>query len=316
MKITNEIKIGIIVTVTLIAFIWLFSFLKGKNFLNRSVYYYSIYDNVGGLTESSPVEVNGYKVGVVQSINFIDQTSGKLLVTFSVNRGFKIPKNTVAEIKPVSIIAGMKVQFIYGEGSGFYSYGDTLPGKLNESILTTIEDDAPVLIDKVLSLITTLDSAIHAVDKLIDDDFTHDMEQIADNLNSTSTSLHNIIASKEDKLKRTIDDLSEFSNMLSENNENLNRTIANLRTISDSLSAGDLYGTISNLKSTLEGTTALIENVNSGQGNMGQIFTDRLLYDNINNTIQSLNILLRDLNDHPKRYVHFSVFGKKDKNKK
>ena len=85
---------------------------------------------IGGLAESSPVEINGYKVGVVQSIDFIDAESGRLLVVFSVNKDFKLPKNTVAEIVPVSLLGGMKVQFVYGNGPGTYSEGDTIPAGL------------------------------------------------------------------------------------------------------------------------------------------------------------------------------------------
>ena len=130
-KISNEVKVGFTVLVTIVLFIFLFNFLKGKDLFNRTAYYYAIYDKIGGLAESSPVEVNGYKVGVVQSIDFIDAVSGRLLVAFSVDRNFKLPKNTVAEVLPLSLIAGMKVQFVYGEGPGFYSDGDTIPGRLD-----------------------------------------------------------------------------------------------------------------------------------------------------------------------------------------
>ena len=122
-KISNEVKVGATAILTIAVFIWGYSFLKGKDFFANSAYYYSIYDKVGGLAESSPVEVNGFKVGVVQSIDFLDAESGKLLVSFSVSKNFKLPVNTVAEIVPVSILGGMKVQFAYGDGPGTYTDG-------------------------------------------------------------------------------------------------------------------------------------------------------------------------------------------------
>src|SRR5512137_2812985 len=103
MKISNEVKIGAVALVTIIVFIWLFNFLKGKNYFTRTANYYAVYDNVGGLAESSPVEINGFKVGVVQSIRLLNPTSGKLLVVFSVGKDFRLPVNTVAEILPTSL---------------------------------------------------------------------------------------------------------------------------------------------------------------------------------------------------------------------
>src|SRR5450759_3485803 len=135
-KISNEVKVGATALLTILVFIWLYNFLKGKDFFTNTAIYYTVYDKIGGLAESSPVEINGYKVGVVQSIDFVDAESGKLLVVFSVSKGFKLPKNTVAEILPMSLLGGMKVQFVYGNGPGTYSNGDTIPGRVAESILS------------------------------------------------------------------------------------------------------------------------------------------------------------------------------------
>ena len=103
-KISNEVKVGAVALLTILVFIWLYNFLKGKEYFKSTNVYYSVYDKVGGLAESSPVEVNGYKVGVVQSVEFIDPISGRLLVVFSVDKDFKLPVNTVAEIVPVSFL--------------------------------------------------------------------------------------------------------------------------------------------------------------------------------------------------------------------
>ncbi len=140
MKISNEVKVGAVALVTIVVFIWLFNFLKGKDYFKRTANYYSVYENIGGLAESSPVEINGFKVGVVQSIDLLEDNSGKILVKFSVSKDFRLPVNTVAEILPVSIIAGMKVQFVYGDGPGYYSDEDTIPGRLSASLLSTLGD--------------------------------------------------------------------------------------------------------------------------------------------------------------------------------
>jgi phospholipid/cholesterol/gamma-HCH transport system substrate-binding protein len=312
MKISNEVKVGAVALVTIVVFIWLFNFLKGKDFFKSTANYYSVYDNVGGLAESSPVEINGYKVGIVQSIDFLDATSGRLLVVFSVSKDFKLPVNTVAEILPVSLIAGMKAQFVYGEGPGFYSDGDTIPGILSESLLTTLDDVIEPIKVKILAMVTVLDSVINSINDVIDPEFKRNLSGTMAHLNNTTGSLDRILGSKEEELKKTLDNITRFSDMLSSNTPKLNSTFSNLESITDTLAAADLYNSISNLKASLEKASTLIENLNDGKGSAGQILTNDSLYTNLNNSLGSLNLLLEDVKNNPKRYVHFSLFGKKN----
>ena len=196
-KISNEIKVGITAILTIVVFILLYNFLKGKDFFKNTANYYAVYDRIGGLAESNPVEINGYKVGVVQSVDFIDAVSGRLLVVFSVSKDFKLPKNTVAEIIPISLLGGMKVQFVYGKGPGTYSEGDTIPGRLAESLVDKVESDLIPVKDKITNLIIVLDSVISSVNEVMDADFKKDLGGTLANLNSTTESLDRIIVSKE-----------------------------------------------------------------------------------------------------------------------
>ncbi len=312
-KISNEVKVGATAIVTLIVFIWLYNFLKGKDFFQNVAYYYSVYDKVGGLSESNPVEINGYKVGVVQSIDFLDETSGKLLVAFSVGKNFKLPENTVAEITPISPLGGMKVQFIYGNGPGFYEEGDTIPGSLAPSLSEMIDQEILPLKDKIAGLVVTLDSITSSLDQIMDEEFKADMRGTLDNLNNTTGSLERIVSSKETDMKNTLENLNKFSRMLADNSDEMSNTFKNLDRISDTLSAADIYGTIRSLKESLEETSAALENMNNGKGTAGQLLTNDTLYINLSNSLASLNALLIDLKANPKRYVQVSVFGKKQK---
>ena len=310
-KISNEVKVGATALLTIIVFIWLYNFLKGKDLLSSTAYYYTVYDEVGGLAESSPVEINGFKVGVVQSIHFIDAVSGKLVVAFSVNRDFKLPKNSVAEIVPVSLLGGMKVQFVFGDGPGFYSEGDTIPGRLAISIIDKMETELMPVKNKITDLVIVIDSVITSINEVMDADFKKDLGGTMANLNSTTESLDQIISSKENELKTTLDNIAIFSKMLSDNSTEMDRTFGNLKTISDTLAASDIHATVTNLKSSLENTALLIDNMNHGKGTAGKILTDDSLYVNLSNSLESLNLLLLDMKANPKRYVHFSLFGKK-----
>jgi phospholipid/cholesterol/gamma-HCH transport system substrate-binding protein len=310
-KISNEVKVGITTLLTIIVFIWLYNFLKGKDFLSNSAIYYTVYDKVGGLAESSPVEVNGFKVGVVQSIDFIDAQSGRLLAVFSVNKNFKLPKNTVAEIVPISLLGGMKVQFVYGNGPGTYAEGDTIPGRLAESLMDKMETEFIPVKDKIAKLVSVLDSVVSSVNEVMDADFKKDLGGTLSNINNTTASLDKIVGSRENELQATIDNINKFSQMLSDNSGKMSKTFSNLETITDSLAAADIYTSVQNLKTSLENASIMIDNMNSGKGTAGKLLTNDSLYINLNNSLESLNVLFEDMKANPKRYVHFSLFGKK-----
>jgi phospholipid/cholesterol/gamma-HCH transport system substrate-binding protein len=310
-KISNEVKVGAVTLLTIVVFVWLFNFLKGKDLFRRTTEYYTVYNKVGGLQESSPVEINGYKVGVVRSIEFLNAESGKLLVQFSVNKNFKIPKNTIAEIVAVSLLGGMKVQFIYGNGPGSYSEFDTIPGRLAESLMDKVETEFLPVKDKISNLIIVLDSVIASVDEVMNPEFKKNFSGTLAHLNSTTASLDKAIGSKEKELTATLDNINKFTTMLSENSGKMSKTFTNLQTITDSLAAADIYSSVSNLKASLEKAALLIDNLNKGKGSAGQFLTNDTLYMNLSNSLESLNILLKDMKTDPNRYVHFSLFGKK-----
>lgn len=310
-KISNEVKVGATALITIVVFIWLYNFLKGKDFLKSTANYYTVYEKVGGLEESSPVEVNGYKVGVVQSVDFMDPVSGKLLVKFSVNKNFKIPRNTIAEIVPVSILGGMKVRFVYGNGPGTYSEGDTIQGSLAESLTDKIDTEITPIKEKLAGLIVVLDSVISSVDEIMNPEFKKNFSSTVNHLNNTTASLDKVLGAKEKELAATVDNINRFTKMLSDNSGKMNKTFSNLESITDTLAAADLSTSVSNLKASLENAATLMGNLNKGKGSAGQFFTNDTLYSNLSNSLESLNMLLKDMKANPKRYVHFSLFGKK-----
>lgn len=305
-KISHEVKVGFTALITILVFIWLYNFLKGKDLFSSTSHYFIVYDKVGGLAESSPVEVNGYKVGVVQSIRFLDPESGRLLVTVSVDRGFSLPRNTVAEITTASLIAGMKIQFVYGQGPGTYSNGDTIPGRLAESVIAKVENELAPFKDKISDLISVIDSVISSVNDIMDPRFKTDLRSGIASLSSTAKSLD------ESELKATLLNINKFTQTLAENSDKLSSTFSSLESVADTLAAADIYTSINNLKQSLEKASSLIENLSNGEGTAGQLLTNDTLYYNLSNSLGSLNLLLLDMKANPKRYVHFSMFGKKN----
>lgn len=308
-KISNEVKVGGTAIITILVFIWLFNFLKGENIIGSSAHYYAVYDKIGGLEESSPIEINGYKAGTVQSIVY--QKSGKLVIKMILDKEFVLPRNTVAEITTATILAGMKIQMNLGTGTDYYKSGDTIPGILAVSILDKVENEFVPIKDKVEKMVNSLDSVITSINEILNPEFKNNLNESMANLNSTTEDVSNILKSKESELKATIDNISTFSKMLADNSAVMDSTFSNLKTVSDTIAAADLYSTVLNLKTGLERTSLLLDNLNKGKGTAGQMFTNDSLYVNLSNSLKNLDGLLVDMKANPKRYVHFSLFGGK-----
>lgn len=310
-KISNEVKVGAVAFLTIIAFIWLYGFLKGKNVFNPTDTYYVVYNEIGGLTETNPVQINGYKAGVVRNIDFINDKTGRLFVELSIKKEFELPVGTVAEITTASLIAGMKIRLVFGKGPGSYKSGDTIPGRLAESIITKFENEISPLKDKISGLIGSLDTVLIGINDIMSPEFRSNMRATMVNLKNTTRNANELLSARDTGLKSAVADLSRFSKMLSANSAKMGKTIGNLETITDTLAAADLYKTVTNLKTTLEKTSAILTRMNDGKGTAGKFVANDSLYINLNNSVKSLDLLLKDLKANPKRYVQVSVFGKK-----
>ncbi|MGQ9619807.1 MAG: MlaD family protein, partial [Bacteroidales bacterium] len=310
-KISNEVKVGVTAILTILAFIYLYNYLKGKDLFSTMASYYVVYDDICGLTESNPVEINGFKAGVVQSIYLINDNTGRLLVELSIKKGYILPEGSVAEITSASLIAGMKIRILFGPGPGIYKNDDTIPGRLSEPILSMFEKEFIPVKNKISNLVNVLDSAITGINEIVTSEFATDIKGSISNLKSTSGIIDEIIGTRKKELKTVIDDLSTFSTMLASSSGKIDKTIDNLKSITDTLSASGLYNTFSELKMTLEVTRELLDGINKGKGTAGQLINNDTLYKNLASSLESLDVLLKDLKENPKKYVHFSLFGRK-----
>jgi phospholipid/cholesterol/gamma-HCH transport system substrate-binding protein len=146
----------------------------------------------------------------------------------------------------------------------------------------------------------------------MDPEFKKNLNGTVANLNSTTKSIDEVIGSKERELKTTLENITRFSQMLSDNSAKMSNSFSNLESITDTLAAADIYKSVLNLKTSLEKASTLIGNLNEGKGSAGQLLTNDSLYTNLSSSLESLNVLLQDMKANPKRYVHFSLFGKKN----
>lgn len=312
MKISNEVKVGAVALFTIVAFIWLYSFLKGSELFTKTATYNIIYSEIGGLKESSPVEINGYQAGIVQDIKFINDGTGRLAVSVSVDKNFDLPVGTVAEITTASLIAGMKIIINMGDSKEIHSNHDTIPGILATSVIDRISDQLSPVEDNITHMIVTLDSLITRIHDVFSPQFSSDIKASVDNVNGITANLREISDKEKDALMASISDLNKFTSMLSANSSSLDATLKNIAAISDTVASSDLAGALGSLRSSLAGADSILRGINSGNGTAGKLMTDDSLYSNLNNSLNSLDRLLQDMKDNPRKYVHFSLFGRKD----
>jgi phospholipid/cholesterol/gamma-HCH transport system substrate-binding protein len=309
MKFSREFKIGFVAFVAVALAIWGINYLKGKNIFESSQQYYAVYNNVKGLVENAVVNLNGYKVGNVTKIQFDKDNINRIVVKISMDKDIKLRKNTTLLLKSGSLISGSKdIDIIPGTGNEFHVSGDTLIGGIQPDITSVLD---PV-ISKVQSVVGAVDTLLLSLNDVLDPQTRANLKSMMANLNSATASLRSSLQ-PSGQLGQTLGNLNEVTANLKKSNENISSILANFAAISDTLKQAELKALITHASETFAQTTDLFTKINNGQGTAGQLVVNDSVYNNLNNALSSLDSLLIDLREHPKRYVHLSVFGKKDK---
>ena len=312
MKLKTEAKIGIIVLSTIALVIWGINFLKGKNVLKRTDVYYAIYDDVAGLKMSGSVILSGFKVGMINNIEFVEGRYDKVIVAFIVNSTFNIPKNSIAQIYSNDIMGNKVIRIIPSNEEDFYQYGDTLQSGIDPDMIAKIQEQIKPLVETSTNAIMGIDTLVTSINQVLDPETQKKLQLALSNLESTTASISKQL-SPGGKLDKTFTSLQAFTLMLDNNKDKLSSAFENLESITDSVANSNLTQTIANINSTFAQSQLLLEKINNGEGSLGLMATNDSLYNNLVSASANLSMLLGDMNQHPKRYVHFSVFGKKDK---
>lgn len=303
MKYTKEVKTGILAIVAIVILIFGYSFLKGKNLLDSSRKFYAVYADVEGLSPSSAVTINGLKVGKINTIDFLNE-SGLLLVTFSVDSDFRFSKNSLAQIYGGGLIGGKSLAIVpeYERGQ-MAQTGDTLPSDIEEGIMELVNERLTPLQVKVERTIVSADSMVTALNQVLNPQTRNNIKATFDDLaitvasfKATAQSLNGIVDGNSQKLDHTFTNLDEMS--------------TNFNKFSDSLSQIDLSGMGRDLEKVIADFEEISNNLSSGKGTAGKLLTDDRVYDNLDRATKQMEQLLQDIKLNPKRYVHFSVFGK------
>lgn len=304
MKISREIKTGIVVLGGILLFILGFSYLKSTPLFDNSKTFYAVYNHVGGLQSGTQVTINGFSVGKVNDIRFND-ASGNLLVTFTVDNSFSFSKNSNAELYDTGIIGGKGIQIkpVF-DGAVVAKSGDTLPSSSRPGLTELVQQRLTPLQAKVEGAVTNADSLLMNVNDILDPKTKKDLRESIAGLNTlvksfqgSANSLNSLLADNQDNLNKSITNLGVIT-------ENFNK-------LSDTLVNAGLGGTIKKLQSTMGNINDMMAKIEGGEGSLGKLVNDKVLYNNLTNASRELDLLLQDFRLNPKRYVNVSVFGKK-----
>lgn len=305
MKLSRELKTAILVIISILLFIWGYSFLKGRDLFVNYKRLYVTYTNVEGLTVAAPVTINGLTVGKVNSIQ-LDNTTGKLKVELQINTDFPITKNSQAEIYAPSPIGGKQIALKIVPNGPLAVDGDNLISATKLGLTEQLANEVAPLKDKVTVLLDNANKMMENLNGVLDAKTKENLQQSLANLNETIAQFKQTAAQTNSMLA---DNKTKLSNTLG----NAEKISANFSKVSDSLAKIELGKTVKKLESTMASVNTMMADMNSGKGTMGKLLKDEAMYNNFTNTSKELELLLQDLRLNPTRYVNVSLFGKKNK---
>ena len=299
MKLTKEIKIALVAIVGILVMYFGINFLKGMNLFSTNNAYYMTFDDIQGLGASTPIYADGYKVGTVDGLEYDYKENGPIKVKVDINKDLRIPQGSKAEIVK-DLMGNLQVNLLLANNPRErVEPGGIIPGAVNGGMM----DKAANLVPVVEKMLPKLDSILTSVNALLADPALaaslHNVETITSNLTVSIRELNTLMAGLNKQVPGMI---GKANGVL----DNTNRLTANLASL-------DVQGTLNKVNQTLESAHQFTEKLNSNQGSLGLLMNDTKLYDNLTSTMSHADSLVIDLKAHPKRYVHFSVFGRKDK---
>lgn len=302
MKLTREIKTAILVISGILLLVFLFNYLKGDNILVSKDSYFTEFD-YNALNSASPVTIKGNVIGKIEDISYNYET-GKTRVAFTVNQSLKIPKDSRIRMYEVGLMGGNGISIIEGESKELAKPGDFLTSEVEYGLVTNLSKNFSGLSSNIDTTIRSADSLLISLNTLVLDDSDKGLKNAIAELNTTissfktlSTSFNSLISKNDEKLTSVITNFDSIS--------------GNLAVISSDLKEVKFSETVAELDKTLASMNTIMANIENGQGSVGKLLKDEKLYANLEGASKQLEQLLQDMKLNPKRYVHFSLFGKK-----
>lgn len=312
MKISNETKVGILTICALTLLILGFNFLKGKELFNRSKKIYAVFKDLGPLSKSNEVKINGYVIGKVYALTAKDKNITGIIATINLTEDVNIPVNSKAYISS-PLVGSSFIAIEKGDSDVYLKSGDTLLTRTDNGILDDVKAQLNPTLTKVRASLDSLNSIFTSVKNVLTSDARGNIKQTLANLNSISSSLNQLLDTQTGALAKTLNNANAITENLKKNSDSITMTINNAKNFSAKLSRLDLQKTMDSVNVMLSDLKRTIAKISSNDGTLGALINDKALYNKLNDVLLSAEILLDDLRTHPKRYVNLSIFGKKDK---
>ena len=299
MKFSKEVQIALVAIAGIVVMFFGLKFLKGMTLFSTADNYYAKFTNVAGLSASSPIYSNGYRVGVVEDVIYDYNGTNQIIAVLGLNSKMHLPSGTTAEISK-DLMGNIELDLILGPNPvDQMEPGDTIYGHIQQSALSKASE----MIPQIQKMLPKLDSILYSVNMLLSDpalsSSIHNIDQITANLSSTTNELHHLSANLK----------TQMPGMM----EKADNVLANTNTLTKNLSDLDIAMTMAKVNNTLQNVEQMTAKLNSNDGTLGLLMRDQELYRNLSSTMSHTDSLMIDLKQHPKRYVHFSIFGKKDR---
>ncbi len=324
MKITKEIKTGLIALLAIALFVSGVNFLKGNSFFGGDDVYYAYFPNSGQLAPASSVTLNGVGVGKVLAVEYVANESPdrKVKVTFNIqNKDVKIPKGSTIEIGALDFLTkGILIKMSEDLSKGYYKPGESIQGFVEVDIVSQVKTYADPVVTKFKGMMTGLDNFVNNVSAFWDTTATSELHTGIKDLKATITKFGNVanevellVVSEKIKLGQIFSNVESITNNLKVSNEKVASILGNAKKITDDLVTADFKNVIGDAQQTLQKLNNILSDAANGSGTLGKLVKDEKLYDELVNTNKELQNLVSDIQLHPERYIHFSVLGAKSK---
>ena len=318
-KLSNEVKVAIFVLATLVIVFLGYNFLNSSEIFSSSQKFYAFYKNIDGLGVANEVQLNGFKVGKVQSIQIVPEKNNQILVRFEIDKKIKIYKSTVFKINSIPL-SNTVVSLVFDTQNNIATSGDTLQGESGTSILSQFNDQISPIKKRAETVMQSIDTILDQINVMMTKNGNNnlkstmsDVQSTVHNLKETTDHLNGLMKNSSDRLASIIKNMDEISTNLKNNNAVIGSALKNIDKISDDVAKSNLKQTIENTNKTIADLSVVMSKIKNGEGSMGLLINDDKLYLNLKNSSANLDKLIVDLKENPSRYVHFSLFGKKAK---
>jgi len=304
LTLSKEIKAAIFVLSTIFLFIFGFNFLKGSSILDKQKTVYAVYDEVDGLLVGANVMINGLSIGNVTDLNFLPKST-KIVVTLKIKDKINFSSNSSATIYETGVLGGLAIAIEPNFQQGMIvKSGDTLNSNIRPGLTELINRQIEPLQRKLESTLTSVDSIFSGASYVLNKETQNDIKESLNILTSAVKAINNssLIIEKT---------LTEKNSQINNSIDNIESITANLSNVSKELNDFGLANVLSNLEKSVDGISLIVTNLNSNNSSLGKLISNDEVYNNLNLSIENLNLLINDIKTNPKKYVHFSVFGRK-----